>query len=181
MRDIEGIQKAVAKLRPHRAAIEQHFERENRVFIDLISSDHNILGRVLKCHLVVEHFLNRFLIAHFNIDNFQDIRLTFAQKANLLPNQGAAAAFVKPGILQLNKIRNRFSHSLRTELSSEDLDSMRAILDIGSPEVEFESPVDAIEAFTKVACAFLIVAPAELQQVLTDAFSSIRVRVDVSE
>ena len=167
----------VAKLKPHFATVNQHFEHENRIFIGLISSAHDTLGRVLKCHLVVEHYLARFLVAHFEIDNFDDVRFTFAQKAAILPNRATAAAFVKPGILELNRIRNRFGHPLGAELSVQDLRSIRAVLEIARPGVEFGSPVEAIEAFTTVACAFLIVAPPALQQIFAEAFSSVQVRI----
>ena len=181
MRNIEGIQAVVAKLTPHFAAIEQHFEHESSIFIGLISSAHDTLGRVLKCHLIVEHYLNRFLVVHFDIDNFDDVRLTFAQKATLLPNRATAAAFVKPGIFELNRIRNRFGHSLGAELSDQDLGSIRTVLDIARPRVAFGSPVEAIEAFTTVACTFLIPTPAELQQVFAEAFSTVQVHTDAPE
>ena len=181
MRDIEGIEEVVAKLKPHFATIEQHFEHDNHIFIGLISSAHDTLGRVLKCHLVVEHYLDSFLVAHFKIDAFDDVRLSFAQKAALLPNRATAAAFVKPGILQLNRIRNRFGHSLGAELSVQELGSIRTVLDIARPGVAFGSPVAAIEAFTTVACTFLIVHPPALQQIFAEAFSSIQVRADAPE
>jgi hypothetical protein len=44
MRDIEGIETVVAKLKPHWVAIDQHFEHENRIFIGLISPAHDIWG-----------------------------------------------------------------------------------------------------------------------------------------
>lgn len=156
-------------------------EHENQAFIDLISSPHDALGRVLKCHLVVEHYLNRFLVAHFGIDNFDDVRLTFAQKAKLLPNRATAAAFVKPGIVQLNRIRNRFGHSLGADLSNEDLGSIGAVLDVAKRGVTFGSPVEAIEAFTIVACTFMIVPPAELQHVFLKAFSAVHLRADAMD
>ena len=181
MRDIEGIEAVVAKLKPHWATIDQHFKRENHIFIDLISSAHDTLGRVLKCHLIVEHYLDRFLVSHFGIDNFDNVRLTFAQKAKLLPDRATAATLVKPGIVRLNRIRNQFCHSLGAELSDADLDSIRTVLAIARRGVTFESPVEAIEAFTTVACTFLIVVPADLQQVFTEAFEAVQVRVDATE
>ena len=181
MRDIEGIDAVVAKLKPHWPAIEEHFERENRAFISLTRSNHDVIGRVLKCHLIVEHYLNRFLVANFEIDNFDEVRLTFAQKAQLLPDRASAAAFVKPGIVQLNRIRNRFGHSLGAELSAEDLGSMRTILNVARRAAVFDTPIEAIEAFTTVACTFLIVAPPPLQQVFSEAFSTVAVRAGESE
>ncbi len=181
MRDIEGIEEVVAKLRPHFTTLVQQFEHENRIFIGLISSDHDTLGRDLKCHLVVEHYLDRFLVAHFGIHNADDARLRFAQKVTLLPNRATAAAFVKPGILQLNRIRNRLGHSLAARLSAQELGPIRTILDVAKPGVEFGNPVEAIEAFTVVACTFLIVQPPPLQRILAEAFSSVHVRTDVPE
>ena len=181
MRDIDGIEEVVAKLKPHFATIEQHFEQENRIFVGLISSAHDTLGRVLKCHLLIEHYLDRFLVAHFKIDSFDDVRLSFAQKAALLPSGETAAAFVKPGILRLNRIRNRFSHLLGAELSVQDLGPICTVLDTARPGVAFESPVEAIEAFTTVACTFLIVAPPALQQIFAEVFSSVHVRSDAPE
>lgn len=179
MREIEGIEEVVAKLEPHFPTIQQHFERENDAFINLISSAHDTLGRVLKCHLVVEHYVDRFLLSHFQIDNFHDVRLSFAQKAALLPNTASAAAFVKPGVLQLNKIRNRFGHSLGAELLVQDLGSIGTVLEVARPGRKFESPVAAIAAFTAVAAAFLIVPPPSLQSIFTEAFRAVRVRPDV--
>ena len=181
MREIEGIEEAVAKLKPHFGTIKKHFEHENRIYTSLISSAHDTLGRILKCHLVVENYLNRFLVAQFKVDNFDDVRLTFAQKASLIPSRATAATFVKPGILQLNKIRNRFAHSLAADLSVQDLGSINGVLDIARPGVEFGSPLEAIEAFTPVACTFLIVAPPALQQTFAEAFSSVRVIADAPE
>ena len=181
MRDIEGIEAVVEKLKPHWAAIKRQYEHDNRIFIGLISSTHDTLGRVLKCHLIVEHYLDRFLVSHFGIDNFNKVRLTFAQKAALLPDRATAAAFVKPGIVRLNKIRNKFTHSLGAELSDADLSSIRTVLAIARPGVAFESPVEAIEAFTTLACTFLIVAPPDLQQVFAEAFGAVQVRVDATE
>ena len=178
MLDNEAIQAVVEKLKPHLAVLMQHFERENKIFIGLISSGHDTLGHVLKCHLLVEHYLNRFLVAHFDIDNFDGVRLTFAQKAALLPNRATAAAFVKPGIIELNRIRNRFCHSLGVELSDQDLGSIRTVLDIARAGVTFGSPVEAIEDFTRVACTFLIPQSAEVQQIFTEAFSTVQARTD---
>ncbi len=130
---------------------------------------------------VVEHYLNRFLVAHFRIDNLDNARLSFAQKAALLPNRTTAAAFVKPGILQLNRIRNRLCHSLTAELSVQELGAIHTVLDIARPGVEFRNPAEAIEVFTTVTCTFLIVPPPALQQIFAEAFSSVQVRADRPE
>jgi len=116
---------------------------------------------------------------HLRIDSLDDVRLTFFQKATLLPNERTAAALVKPGILHLNRIRNRFGHSLGADLSVQDLSSINPVLDLARPGVAFGSPMDAIEAFSTVACTFLIVPPPALQGIFTEAFSSVRLRVEI--
>ncbi len=174
MRDIEGIERVVAALRPHWAAIDGHFATENRVYVSLISGGHDQLGRVLKCHLVVEHCVERFLSAQ--IPHVGEARLSFAQKAKLLPKARTAAAFVRPGIIQLNSIRNRFAHDLAATVVRQDLGPITEVLEVSRPEIDLDDPVRAVEAFTTVACTFLIVPPPELQQVFADAFRAIRVR-----
>ena len=96
MRVIEGIETVVASLKPHWPEIEQHFKQENEAYIRLIATAHGDIGRVLKCHLVVEHYLERYLAQH--LPTIVEARLTFAQKSKLLPQVSSAAAFVRPGI-----------------------------------------------------------------------------------
>jgi len=177
MREIEGIEKIVEKLKPHWQQIDTHFNEENARFKRLLAREHDTLGRVLKCHLIVEHYVNRFLEAHYGIEDIEGVRLSFFQKAQLLPNERTAAAFVKPGILKLNAIRNRFGHELDTGIEPHDLGAIHKALLIARPNAEFQSPIEAVEAFTTVACTFLIVAPPDLQEVFADAFSEVRVNV----
>ena len=174
MRDIEGIEQVIQALKPHWAAIEDDFNRENARFKALFASDHDTLGRVLKCHLIVENYVGRYLQTHLQLQHLDDARLTFAQKAALLPSHGAAAAFVKPGILRLNAIRNKFGHTLQPILTAGDLGAMQTVLATARAGVVFATPVDAIEAFTTVACTWLMVPPPALQQVFLAAFAQVR-------
>jgi hypothetical protein len=139
-----------------------------------MNADHDDLGRVLKCHLVLEHYLDRFLSQQ--IPTIEEARLSFVQKARLLPTARSAAAFVRPGIIQLNAIRNRFAHSLMGHINNLELGPISVILEAARPGLAFQSPVDAIEAFTTVACTFLIVPPPDLQAVFMEAFSELKVR-----
>lgn len=174
MRDIEGVDKAIQKIRPYMPEIEENFERENDRFKSLLAQDHDLIGRVLKCHLIVENYLDRFLEAHLKISNLADAKLGFFQKVQLLPSEGHAVAFVKPGISKLNSVRNKFGHSLMPDLNISELDPMLQVLHLARPSTTFEDPVDAIEAFTTVACTWLLVRPSHLQEVWDDAFATVR-------
>lgn len=175
MREIEGIEEVLAKLEPHWNEIEAHFAHENEQFKAMLAQDHDLIGRVLKCHLIIEHYLDRILVDHYNIQNIEDVKLSYFQKAKLLPDDGAAAAFVKPGILRLNAIRNQFGHTLRPEVQYGDLGPINTVLEVARRGVQFNEPIDAIEAFTSVTCVFLIVPPQHLEDIFMDAFSELRV------
>jgi len=175
MRDIEGIERVIDILRPHMAEIEAHFNQENARFIALIQRPHDVVGRLLKCHLIVEHYLERFLTEHFGLECVGDAKLNFFNKAMLLPTSASSAAFVRPGILKLNSIRNKVGHNLGAEPDFADLGPINEVLRIARSGVNFNSPIEAIEAFTTVACTWLIVPPKEHQQLFVDAFADVRV------
>lgn len=175
MRDIEGIEKVVDRLKPHMAEIEARFNAENARFIKLMGQSHDVVGRLLKCHLVVESYLDRFLSEHFCIENVENVKLSFFNKAMLLPDKATSAAFVKPGILRLNVLRNRVSHNLGSNITFEDLGAISEVLGIARTGVKFSESIEAIEAFTTVACTWLIVPPKEHEQLFIDAFSEVRI------
>lgn len=170
MRDIEGIEEAVEVLRPHWSEIEANFNQQNERFLAMAETDYEVLGRVLRAHLITENFLNSYLVDLFGFEDLGDLRLTFAQKAKMLPRSGSSAAWVRPGILELNAVRNQYGHRLDHTV---DFPAIRAIMDILSVArsgFEFRNPIEAIEAFAPVACAFLSVPPQHLSEAFTEAF-----------
>lgn len=173
MREIEGIEEAMNVLKPYWGEIEQDFDRNNSRFLALVATDHDVIGRVLRSHLVVENFLNSYLQGTFGFDDFDELRLTFAQKAKMLPAGKASAAFVRPGIIQLNKVRNKFGHELNHVIEFGEINAITQILDIARPSATFAAPIDAIEAFAPVACAFLSIPPKHLQEAFVEAFKNV--------
>lgn len=173
MRDIEGIEAALDVLKPHWAEIEADFARHNERFLALAAADHDAIGRVLRAHLVIENFLDTYLTATFEVENLDEVRLTFAQKAKLLPSRNSSAAFVRPGIIQLNTVRNRFGHQINHEIQPHEISAILQALEIARPGKSFASPVEVIEAFSPVACAFLSVPPRHLQRLFMEAFAHV--------
>jgi hypothetical protein len=154
MRDIEGIENVVESLKPHWAAIDAYFAEENARYKGLMAGDHDALGRVLKCHLIVENYLNRYLEAHYSLADVNDIRLSFYQKSKLLPDAASAAAFIKPGILELDAIRNKFSHQLDVNIQNVSMNGINDVLSVARSGIVFRDKLERIEAFTTVACTF---------------------------
>lgn len=174
MNDIDGIHDVLRVLEPHWKTIEADFHRKNERFLALAEADHETIGRVLRAHLVIESFLGEFLAAHYGIDEIDELRLTFAQKAKLLPQAKSSAAFVRPGIIQLNSVRNKFGHRLNHTIEGHEISAIYEVLQVARSGVRFASPVEAIEAFAPVASAFLAVPPPELQQLFMKAFAHVR-------
>jgi hypothetical protein len=174
LKDIEGIHQALNVLKPHWDEIEADFARHNEHFLALSAADHDIIGRVLRTHLVIENFIDSFLTHFYGIEDFGDLRLTFAQKAKLLPSRQSSAAFVRPGIIQLNSVRNKFGHRINHGIQNHEVSAIYEALAVARPGTKFSSQVEAIEAFAPVACAFISVPPPHLQQLFMEAFSHVR-------
>jgi hypothetical protein len=123
------------------------------------SADHNSIGRVLKVHLVIEQYLNEHIKAKYKIQNLEELRLSFNQKTLLLKDDLSPAAWVKSAIQNVNTVRNKFSHTLTPKIEWGAINNVIDVLKIARKGVAYEEPIDAIEAFAPVACAFLIEAP----------------------
>lgn len=173
MREIDGIEKAMEVLRPHWSEIEANFNRQNERFIAMAATDHAVIGRVLRAHLIIENFLNSYLVDHFGFEDFGDLRLTFFQKANMLPQSRSGAAWVRPGILQLNAVRNKYGHRLDHIVEFSAISAILEVLSVSRSGHEFRTPIDAIEAFAPVACAFLMVPPQHLSEAFAQAFRDV--------
>lgn len=170
MRDIDGIKRALEILEPHRSEIEAEFDRVNNEFKRLAAIDHDPMGRVLRAHLIVEVFMTTYLEHRLNAADLSELRLSFAQKAGLLPAGGDPASFIKPAIVQLNKVRNRFGHRLGYVVTNDDVRAIHKVLSVSRKGTEFIDPISAIEAFATVACAMLAVGPPHLRDVFVEAF-----------
>jgi hypothetical protein len=141
-----------------------------------MNRDSSHIGKILKCHLILEHYLDNYIKNKNKIENLKEMRLSFYQKACLLPKKGTSAAIVRPGILQINKIRNKFSHDFNASVSEQDISSLLPIIEVARPKLKKASIVRKIEGFTTVACTWLIVTPLELEDVFQRAFSHIIVQ-----
>jgi hypothetical protein len=86
------------------------------------NQDVDAIGRILRAHLYVEHYMTEY-VRHANprLGSIADARLSFNQKLALLDDALVGVSEIKPGIAQLNKIRNRLAHRLCVQLESKDV------------------------------------------------------------
>jgi hypothetical protein len=152
MRDIDFIPEVVAELAPKWARIEQRFNEENEPFKKRLAQDHDLIGRVLKCHLFVENYIHRHLEAISPEHDWESAKLRFAQKINLLPSTDPKVAWLLPGIKELNSVRNRFGHRISAKIELADLPECQSALAIARSGKKYTADVEAIEDFTMVAC-----------------------------
>lgn len=174
MRIIDKVDEVVKKYSRHFEKIENEFNRQNEYFKSLVNLEHDTIGKVLKYHLVVEHYMTTYLKHHLNNIDLDSAKLTFAQKSNLISIKDTKAAFVKPGIFELNKIRNKFGHNLNAQLSLNDLGEMKNVLRVARSEKIYDNPIEIVEDFSTVACTFLIVNPEEIDLMFLEIFEAIK-------
>ncbi|WP_298146613.1 hypothetical protein [Flavobacterium sp.] len=122
-----------------------------------------ILGRVLSCHLIIEHYLTVFIELEISSRlNLDKLRLTFSQKLKLIEdNQALKEEGIIKGIEILNRIRNKFSHNLKVKIDEKDIEYLKKVVDKiykkEGKEVDNKiySDVAIIEIFTSMTCAFI--------------------------
>jgi len=85
------------------------------------------LGYFLSCHLIIEHYLDEYLKAEYKTLSWDDCKLTFAQKINLLSNFQISEPYKEliPSIKAMNKIRNKISHRVNFKISIDDLEPLK--------------------------------------------------------
>jgi hypothetical protein len=118
MRIIDRIEEVVQKHKKEFKNIEVEFNKQNEKYKAFLYKDHDFIGRLLKFHLITEYYLNEYLQNKYPDVDFNDVDLRYYQKLNLLPLNDYRVAFIKPGLKQLNRIRNKFSHNLSATVVS---------------------------------------------------------------
>jgi hypothetical protein len=173
VRIIDHISEVVAELKPYLPKIEQRFNEENERFKTLLAADHSLIGHILKHHLIVEVYLNRYLTTKYPDLAWDEADLRFSQKVKLLvSDRDPRAQFVVPGIKELNRIRNRFGHNLDVKLIVSEQPEMLKCLSIARKGVDYKDPAFVIQDFATVACTFLIVDD-DVEKIFKEAFARV--------
>jgi hypothetical protein len=127
------------------------------------NQDLTAIGRILRSHLFVEHYLNEHLTkANPRLGSVQKARLTFAQKLALLDSGDRRLQEILPGVRHLNAIRNRLAHRLSAALDNADADIFLQAMYFAALRIEgarpgtpSEDPLDVLEEFAKYASTAL--------------------------
>src|SRR5258706_2169561 len=121
------------------------------------------VGRILICHLLIEHHINKLIELRGPSDfDWDESRLTFSQKIKLMRKDHAFREFdfIK-GIQIINKLRNKFAHSLEFEIQEKDVLPIVEIINEFRKKHSSDKPMDfehstiaTIEEFTGLFCAY---------------------------
>lgn len=128
----------------------------NSEVLNLLNKQTDDLGTVLKCHLIVEYYIDKYLKAAYpTITKWKESRFTFAQKLELVNNDKTSIGIYYPAVKCLNTIRNKFSHNLHYTIASKDYDEIKRIMyawykAFGKPMLK---DIELIKDFTLWFCA----------------------------
>ena len=139
-------------------------KRQLEEFNEKWNQDAELLGRILRSHLVVEHYLTVWLQYHNpQLGSIASAKLSFSNKVALVGESDKAVKDLIPGIKRLNKIRNRIAHNLSVEILPEDEDALKsskyfkAMIELNgglycSPSA---TGIDLLEGFAKYSAGML--------------------------
>lgn len=92
--------------------------------------DNDMMGLVLKCHLIVEYYMTECLKTSLpGIDKFDEARLSFAQKHHLLTGWTFGFPWLKNAVADLNRLRNKVAHRINHVVTDQDLQPIYDAMD----------------------------------------------------
>jgi hypothetical protein len=140
-------------------AARNAFDKRHREISDRWNQDAGLMGRILRAHLFVEHYLTDYLSTRNpNLGSTEKARLSFSQKVELADRPESPEAYLFTGIRRLNQVRNRLAHTLMAEVTEADRDAFlsielfRALRDaLAAPQTASTDPIDVLEDFARHA------------------------------
>ncbi len=141
-----------------------------RTWIRIGAIDYGLMGYLLSCHLIIEHYMDAYLKSHHPDLEWEAARLTFGQRVALLSSWTIPKPFNPvEGIKHLNSLRNRLGHRMDYRLTAEDMlpfvHHMQAIREHAEvrrgtdvpedtePQPKDLSPMALLESFTTMTAA----------------------------
>lgn len=127
----------------------------NDEIINLVSRQTDELGTILKCHLIIEFYIDAYLIASYpTIINWKETRLTFSQKLELIDNPKTVLGMYYSGIKNINGIRNKLSHRISYAIIPEDYKEIEKIMNVWYKALDKSllTGIALIEDFTVWLC-----------------------------
>jgi hypothetical protein len=153
----ENVAMRVIELSGGKEQLNREMQGKLDVLNDKWNQDIHAIGRILRSHLFVEHYLTECLSAlNPNLGDVQEARLSFTQKLALVAPYSTETKELSVGIKRLNQVRNRMAHTLKGEVTAQDKDTMLSVLSfrylrdaLAKPGTPSDNALDVLEDFAK--------------------------------
>ena len=120
---------------------DEHREVLRTKFNKQVSIEHEPVLMVLRAHLLIENFLERFICLNIvRGDRLISKNFTFANKLTIVHALDVVPDSYIQSINQLNKIRNRFSHNMDSSISNSDVDRIGSPLGKPYTKIKHDNP-----------------------------------------
>jgi hypothetical protein len=139
------------------------------------------IGRILRAHLFVEHFMTEYLErTNPQLGSIEKARLSFAQKVALLSLADPGVADALPGIKHLNTIRNKLAHRTDTPVTDSDASSFMSCKLFATqqtrksqPDGSSKQPIDVLEDFARYTSIVFTYEHSQLTQAMATAMAEL--------
>jgi hypothetical protein len=124
--------------------------RQNKNYI---KKNHNHIGKVLSCHLVVENLIWKWLIDNKHCTVSKTKRMVFKDKLNELKSKKLPflLSFLPPGLEELNELRNELAHNIEFDFAQAKTEEIENVLKIFPDyKVDDFSLEKKVEEFTNI-------------------------------
>jgi hypothetical protein len=123
-----------------------------------LNNDYSPVSVVLRCHLIVEHFIDEYLeAANPAIQNWEKVQLRFVQKLTMIDHKQSVIHLLIPGLKCLNNLRNKLAHQLNAAFNESDVAPISDIVIWWNNALRKPIPngIEMIEAFSLQASGWL--------------------------
>jgi len=158
--------KRIDKVPGHPPIFGDDFKKGNITWKHVNPVPHDVIGRVLVCHLLLEIYIDKFIELNTREFNPGKADLGFSQKIAFVSSHPMITDHsFYDGIVAINKIRNKLAHNLLSEINPTDIKTIIVCIKSYNnktkrkikplPTIETYTEVAIIEFFTQIFCAFV--------------------------
>jgi len=102
----------------------------NKDFSSMLLSNTDEMAVVVKCHLIIEYYIDEYLIAAFpSIKYIDKMNLRFSNKIEMINNDQTIFGMYNKSLRQFNSLRNKFAHNLQYVIASNDISDISCVMD----------------------------------------------------
>lgn len=110
-------------------AIDAERDQFDIEFSSMIKQKTDEMSVVLKCHLISEYYIDKYLRSAFpSISAFDELKLSFSHKLKMIHCNNSHFSYYNNAITELNRLRNKFAHNLAYTICDNDIKEMKNVM-----------------------------------------------------